>query len=453
MIEVMNYSELAGALAKLTGPSVYICWQPEVLDFTDRSFVPQLKIFAKAKGEYEDKPTETSIDILLTDEILMILVPMLKLSICGKDQKIITWNWKNLVSFILGRTGKGFSVEGSIIDLKVIESYNDINMKAPASLSKAMIRLKDLISQDLWQNSQTIYKKLHLPLMTNVIPHLETSGILDTQEGKEVYAYYEIDGQENGRLKCSGQYKHSYVPHAMKPETRLALKPRSEDELFMVFDFKGQEVFVLAWMSKDPLLLDLCRERDIYIALFEIIMGKKCESKNDREIGKKMFLPVIYGQSAYALSQRCNIDLDLAKIIIERIYSLFPVALAFIEGYQKQLQEHGYIKDIFGKRRIKFEEGKEYSVRNFAVQSPASVVCLEKLSHLYFALKDKTDLAYTIHDGYAVYATKENWKTIYKIGREVLSGDSEFCPGLRLRVTCRAGRNLNDLKLLAHKED
>jgi DNA polymerase I-like protein with 3'-5' exonuclease and polymerase domains len=132
---------------------------------------------------------------------------------------------------------------------------------------------------------------------------------------------------------------------------------------------------------------------------------------------------------------------------------LFPAALAFIQGYQRQLQELGYAKDIFGKRRYSFEEGKEFSVRNFAVQSPSAVVCLEKLNHLYFALKNKTDLAYTVHDGYVVYATKENWKTIYKIAYDVLSGESDLCPGLRLRVTCRAGRNLDNLKSLARKGD
>ena len=220
----------------------------------------------------------------------------------------------------------------------------------------------------------------------------------------------------------------------------------------MYFDFKGMEVYMLAWMSKDPLLQELCKEQDIYSALYEKVIGKKCEGKNDRDMAKKFFLPVIYGAQAYSVSQRCGIAIDAAEMILERIDALFPVALAFIEGYQKQLQELGYAKDIFGKRRSSFEEGKEYSVRNFSVQSPSAVVCLEKLNRLYFALKGKTDLAFTVHDGYVVYATKENWKAIYKAGYEALTSESEFCPGLRLRVTCHAGRNLDNLKLLARKE-
>ena len=81
------------------------------------------------------------------------------------------------------------------------------------------------------------------------------------------------------------------------------------------------------------------------------------------------------------------------------------------------------------------------------------MICLEKLVKLYFKLKNKTDIAYTIHDGYVVYANKENWKNIFKMGHDVLSEDSEFCPGLKLKVSVKAGRNLNDLKTISRKGD
>jgi len=433
----MDYSKLADVLTSLLGTNFYVCFNPEILDFTNRNYIPEMEIFSQSG----------SVKILLDDESLKVLLPMLRLSVFGKGNKIITWNWKNFISFILFRTGKTYPIDGAIIDLKIIETYSGLNLNSPKTLAEGMHRLKDLISTGVWKEVEGIYRKLHLPLMTTVIPHLETVGILNGELKCKVHAYYEINGQDNGRLRCSGDYLHGYVPHAMNPELRKSLSPCGFGNLFMVFDYRGMEVFMLSWMSKDPLLTELCREQDVYIALYEKIIGKKSLDKNDREIAKKFFLPVIYGQSAYSLSQRCNISLDVAESIVGRIFTLFPVALAFIESYQKQLKELGYAKDIFGKRRT-FKEGKEYSVRNFAIQSPASVVCLEKLNHLYFALKDKADIAYNIHDGYALYVNKDNWKIIAKLGRDILTSDSDFCPGLKLRVTCRAGRNLDDLKLL-----
>ena len=436
----MNFSELSKILTRLSGQNIFVKFNPEILDFSDKTILNDLLIYS---GNQEFK-------VSLTQDSLPIVLSMLKLSIFNKDRKIVVWNWKNFISYVLASTGKLFVCDGVIIDLKIIESYSGLKLKAPKSFNEAFNRIKNIISTGIWKEIESIYKNFHLPLINTVIPHLEVSGVNDIVNNQRVYAYYEIDGQENGRLKCHKAFKCGFVPHAMTQEVKVSLKPRRQDDIFMSFDYQGQEVFMLAWLSKDPLLLTLCQEKDIYVALYEKIFNKQIIDKNDRDLVKKMFLPVIYGQLAYGLSQKCNVELHIAETIISRINTLFPLALAFVEGYQKQVQENGYAKDIFGKRRI-FEEGKDYLARNFSVQSPAAVVCLDKLTRLYYALKEKTDLAFSVHDGYVLYATKENWKTIYKIAFDVLSSESAFCPGLRLRVTCRAGRNLDDLKLLARK--
>ena len=123
------------------------------------------------------------------------------------------------------------------------------------------------------------------------------------------------------------------------------------------------EVFMLAWLSKDPLLLELCNTSDVYLALYEKIIGKKVD-ENSREMAKKFFLPVIYGQSSYGLGKRLGVSTDVSNEIVSRINASFPVALSFIEESHKQLVENGYAKNIFGKRRY-FQEGEEYLVKNF----------------------------------------------------------------------------------------
>lgn len=439
----MNYEQLASLLSAVTGQNVYVRCQPEVLDFTDKEAVSELHVYAQGGDSFR---------IALKDDSLPLVLSMLNHSIFAKGMKIIAWGWKNFASYALAKTGKPYAVNGAIIDLKVMESYAGKKLKPPTKLIEALNRLKNLVTEGIWKEIEPVYKSVHLPLITTVLPHLEVVGVNDPATGGRVHAYYEMDGL-NGRLKCSKAYKHGYVPHAMTPETRESLKPRSLDELFMLFDFKGMEVYMLAWMSKDPLLEELCRSKDVYAGLWEKIVGKPCGGKEDRERAKKFFLPVIYGQSAFMLAKSLGVGPESAESIVNRIGTLFPVASAWIEAYQKQLQETGYAKDIFGKRRTSFEEGREFSVRNFAVQSPAALICLEKLIQLYIALKSKADLAYTVHDGYVVYATKDTWRSVYKAGMDVLSGDSALCPGLRLRVACRAGRNLNDLKPLVRKGD
>lgn len=434
--------DFVNLLSSINDQTIYVRFEPEVFDFTDKDCKPEIKLFLQSG---------TNITFSLDDQNVSFIISILKISVFAKGMKILVWDWKTLSSFILAKTKKNYSIEGSILDLKILESYAGIRSKSPKNLSEALVRLKHLVSSGIWKEIESVYKNLHIPLMTKVIPHLECAGIINVLTGSKSYAFYEIDGQENGRLRCCNAFKNGFVPHAMKPELKDNLKPRDFEELFLIFDFRAMEVFMLSWLSKDPYLQELCQQTDIYFSLYECLMGKPPKEKNDRDLIKKIFLPVIYGQSSYMLGQRCNIPKDEAESIVNRIYSSFPVASKWIKHQEEQLQNLGFAKDVFGKRR-KFDEGKEYLVRNFCVQAPAAVVCLEKLNHLYFALNGKTDLAYTVHDGYAIYANKHNWKEVYEISKEVLLGESEFCPELKLKLTCRGGRNLNDLKLIKNKE-
>jgi DNA polymerase I-like protein with 3'-5' exonuclease and polymerase domains len=146
---------------------------------------------------------------------------------------------------------------------------------------------------------------------------------------------------------------------------------------------------------------------------------------------------------------------DVSERVVEQISSLFPNALSFVAEYEQQVKKDGFAKDVFGKRRSSFESGKEYLARNFAVQSPAATICLEKLIKLHYSLsnlnqflKHKVQIAYTVHDGYVLYITKENWKDVLKKSLEVLMSESEICPGLKLKVSCKGGRTLDDMKII-----
>jgi hypothetical protein len=440
----MDTSKLAEILSQVDQRHVYMRCNPEIFDFTDKDSVYELQFFAHGGVNFT---------INLTDDNIPIVLSMLRISIFNKDCKVLAWNWKSFASFVLFKTKKVYTVDAAIVDLKIIESFSGLKLKAPNGLIDALNRLKNLITGGFWKDVEPTYKVVHFPLMTTVLPHLETTGVLSIESGHRVYGYYEIDGQENGRLKCHGAFKQGFVPHALKSDTKADLKPRSQDELFMNFDFRGMEVFVLAHLSGDELLKEMCKEVDIYSSLYRELMKKEISSKDDRELAKKLFLPVIYGQSAYSLSQRCGVAIDVAEAVVERICSSFKVAVSYVAGFENHVKQHGYAKDLFGKRRSNFESGKEYLARNFAVQSPAATICSEKLINLYFALKDKANIAYTVHDGYVVYATKDNWKQIYQIGMDILTSESDMCAGLRLKVACRAGRNLNDLKPLGRKCD
>lgn len=434
----VKFSEFLGSLE--TNNCLFV-FEPEILDFTENKKEIKLHIHATGGRIY-------SLEIDKVDDLERV-VQFLTYSLFAKGSRIITWNWKNFATYVLGKTKKPLVCECAIIDLKIIESYLGVKSVAPKTLGEALSRMKKIMAEPNYKKSSIIYRNIHLPLMTVVLPHLETVGIIDLDFEEKSYAYYEVDGQENGRLLCHKAYSKSYIPHNLTEEKRSKLKPLP-DQFFMYFDFHSMEVFMLAWLTKDLLLNEICQKNDVYISLYEKIFGDGIDGKEARDKCKKFFLPVIYGMSARALADRLKIAEVSAEAIVNRMYELFPTALTWVQAYQDQVKEKGYADDIFGKRR--YFDGKEYRVRNFCVQSPASIVCLEKLIQLYQTLVPFTKLAYHVHDGYMVYTSKDKWKEVYKRSMTVLSSESQLCPGLKLRVSAKAGKNLNELKNVIKKD-
>lgn len=438
----MTMQNLIDEISDVSDQSIFVSFNPDILDFTNKESSKEIVIHLQ---------NNKTITIPIKDDTLSFLISILKVSLFSKGMKIICWNWKSFCSFVLHKTGKEYLVSGSIIDLKVIESYLGIKNKAPKNIKDALFRLKKIVGDGSWKSIESIYKNLHLKLITNVIPGLENSGVISTSQASRVFANYDINGQENGRLLCSNCFEKGFVPHAMGPELRSNIKPLSLNDYFMSFDFRAMEVFMLAWLSNDERLLEVCKSKDVYYSLYEIILQKSPEKKSDRIFIKKCFLPVIYGQSSYSLGQQCGIPKDSAESIINRINSLFSVSASWICNQEQNLKNSYYAKDFFGKRRL-FEEGKEYMVRNFCIQSPAATVCLEKLCDLFYALKNKTSIAFMVHDSYTIYFNKENWKDVYSISEQILTGESSFCSNLKLKVSCRVGRDLNSMKNFKPKE-
>jgi len=401
---MLDPKQLSEILVEFSNQNFYLKFEPEIFDFTDSTTEKYLVFYFKEK----------EVKIFLSDENLPFLLSILKLTLFSKNNRVLTWDWKNLSSYVLAKTGKALQIDAALIDLKILESYSGFKKTSPESMLEALNRLRDVISSGSWKDCESTYKKIHLPLMTQVIPHLETVGVLHAENRRKVFAHYEIEGQQNGRLRCHQAFKDGFVPHAMTSEFKQNLKPKDFDKFFVSFDFQGMEVFVLAWLSQDQELLNLCKQPDVYSSIFELISKRKCENKKQRDLTKKFFLPVIYGQSASALSKNCELTLLTAEAIVDRIKHFFPAVSAFIQSHQKQIEEQGYAKDFFGRRRLSFEEGKSYAVRNFAVQSPAALICLEKLISLYFEIAKTTEVVYTVHDGYVVYADKSEINSAVK---------------------------------------
>lgn len=433
----MNLVPLAIQFQKvLSGdsPVMYVRAEPENIDFT-----------AGGTGKLLVVSSVGEITIPLSSQNLTTILGFLSSTVFSDEMTVIGWGIKSLFSFLKYHLQSPYVTACNILDLKVLESLCDRREDAPVDFWAAMTRLQAVVKDEAWPKLKMLYKHVYQPLMTKVMPALETQGMLDQKNRVTLYSSYEVDSGKNGRLKCSQAFKSCFNPHSITPEDKVRFRPRLLNDQFLLFDFRHMEVSVLQWLTGDEHLGEiLSLEHDPYKVIFKLISHTDCDNDNKRDACKSFFLPVVYGMGATTLAKELSLSQGTAETIIKRIYSLFPKALAWVQERQKEAQTDNVCYDVLGRRR--YFNDRHYRARDFVVQSPASAVCLEKLVLLHDAIGGYASLAAHIHDGYLITVSKAATRAVADIGTEVLQGDSLLCPGLKLKVTCKLGRSLDALE-------
>ena len=409
-------------------------------DHTHNLNSPTLSIFG-IKG--------SQVDLSFTKYNTGLYCKFLKDTIFGKDKKVICFNSKPFFSYILSNKVKASFFESSFYDLQWFFSYNgkrDVKISSKNDLIGIFSEAVSLLSND----KNNLYKTIYARLIAEVLPYIENNYLIDFEEEVKVYPFYKIEGQENGRLSCQMNHRKSYNPHSLGPEIKGNLRPVFPHNVFMIFDYKNMEVSVLAEICKDKNLIKILESgKDFYEEVYKIVIGG--ENKNSRSIAKKIFLPIIYGQAHLSLSDQLSVSESTAKELINRLRKVFPDAFEFSDNAQDEARNNGYVKDLFSRTRI-FNDNF-HKARNFVIQSPAALLCLEKLINLYDGLnKKEARIIFSIHDGYGISVAKDNFFGLYAGIKAILESDSILLPSLKLRTSLKIGRNLNEMLDFKRKE-
>jgi hypothetical protein len=429
----MDKAELAASLYETaeTSKAVYLRFEPEIFDYTIHE--PWNLVVMNDLGITVSIPINRR---NISEMMCLLDVTVFKnhAANCRTGKVVIAWGFKNLISYVQFHSKKTRDYKCRLYDLKILEGFHGEYNKAPQTFAEATARLKAIMARPAAWNP--IWNGVHVPLATRVLPSLECTGIVDTERQCLVYTMYDIEKSWNGRLTCH-EWSKGYAPH------RIGASPRyrpPEGRFFLSLDFAAMEVHILQWLSKDKALGEIIsQDQDPFEGIWERLTGDR-----DRKTCKMTFLPVVYGLSSDVLASRLEVSPEAAKEVHEAIYREFPDALGYVRSFQDQAQK-GVVHDYFGRPRL--YTGEYHKSRNFAVSSPAAVVCLDKLIRLHDMLESTLSrIAYTVHDSYVLLC--DNLREIPLIAemcREVLESESNYCPGLNLRVVAKAGKQLDKM--------
>ena len=110
----------------------------------------------------------------------------------------------------------------------------------------------------------------------------------------------------------------------------------------------------MAHLSCDTHLINAFRNgQDVHAITASKIFGVSLEevTSEQRRIAKTANFGIMYGISAFGLSQRLRISRADAKKIIEDYFANFPAISSYIEDTLASAREFGYVETLFGRRR------------------------------------------------------------------------------------------------------
>ena len=227
----------------------------------------------------------------------------------------------------------------------------------------------------------------------------------------------------------------------------------------MAADYSQIELRIIAALSKDPAMVNAFKNNeDIHASTAARVFHVPPEevTREQRSNAKTVNFGIIYGVSAFGLSQQTNLNRSESKELIDNYYASYPELKQYIADQVNFAREHGYVATVLGRRRYLKDINSQNAVvrgaaeRN-AVNAPiqGSAADIIKLAMIRIHQKIKTEnwqskMLLQVHDELVFdvqKSEKENFEKMVKTEME-----NAFDIGLPLLVDIGVGENW----LMAH---
>lgn len=237
-------------------------------------------------------------------------------------------------------------------------------------------------------------------------------------------------------------------------EVRKAFIPRDENHILMAADYSQIELRIIAALSKDPAMVRAFQNNeDIHAATAARVFGVPLEevTREQRSNAKTVNFGIIYGVSAFGLSQQTNLNRTESKELIDTYYASYPQLKQYISDQINFARENGYVATVLGRRRYLKDINSQNAVvrgaaeRN-AVNAPiqGSAADIIKLAMIQIHHKIKTEnwqskMLLQVHDELVFDVLKSEKEGFEKMVKTEM--EKAFDIGLPLLVDIGFGTN------------
>ena len=261
-----------------------------------------------------------------------------------------------------------------------------------------------------------------------------------------------------GRLSSTNpNLQNIPVREEMGRRIRQAFVPSDEEHLLLSADYSQVELRLMAHLSGDSSLIEAFNQgEDIHAATAAKLFHKSIEevTSDERRKAKTANFGIIYGISAFGLSQRLDIPRGEAKSIIEGYFATYPQVKEYMDRAIADAKERGYVETAFQRRRYLHDISSRNAVargvaeRN-AINAPiqGSAADIMKLAMIEIHRRFKAEgirskMILQVHDEVVVDTLRSELEQVKRIVQESM----EQAAALRVPLISDAGIGENWLQ-------
>lgn len=153
-------------------------------------------------------------------------------------------------------------------------------------------------------------------------------------------------------------------------QVRKAFVPRDENYVLLAADYSQIELRIIAALSQEDNMINAFKKgEDIHASTASKVFGVPLEevTREQRSNAKTVNFGIIYGVSAFGLSNQTDLSRSEAKDLIDTYYATYPKLRNYISDQIEIARENGYVQTVLGRRRYL----KDINSRNAVVRGAA----------------------------------------------------------------------------------
>ena len=309
-----------------------------------------------------------------------------------------------------------------------------------------------------YSTDQSVLEKLseEHPLPRQILEHRQFAKLKSTyvdalpalinEETGRVHTSFNQTVAATGRLSSSDPNLQNIPIRTQEgAQIRKAFIPRDSDHLLLSADYSQVELRIMAHYADDSTMIEAFEGgEDIHARTASEVYGADLDdvTPDMRRRAKTANFAVIYGVSAYGLSQQSDMTVSESNQFIETYFRRYPGIREYMDEHISFAQENGYVTTLFGRRRyIPDINSRNRNVRQFAeriaintpIQGSAADMIKLAMIRIYQKLQGmKSKMIIQVHDELVIDVYRPELDKVSEIIR------SEMESAVELKVPLKA---------------